>query len=144
MADELNLGLLCFLPYRAMEARVMRSLADAGYADLTVAQARVFARLAPGGTRMGDLAEQAQVTKQTASALVDHLERMAYVERVRDPADQRARLVRLAPRGQRACAVARVTEQEVQAEWEQHLGRTRARALREALTLLREVTDPYR
>ena len=45
--DSLNTGLLLFIPYRAMEARVFRALAAAGYDDLTPAQARVFQRIAP-------------------------------------------------------------------------------------------------
>ena len=33
--DELNTGLLLFIPYRALETRVLRAVADAGY-DYTV------------------------------------------------------------------------------------------------------------
>jgi hypothetical protein len=45
----LQVGLLLFLPYRAMETRVFEGLAAAGFADLTPVQARVFARIPPGG-----------------------------------------------------------------------------------------------
>ena len=141
--DELNLGVLCFIAYRAMEARVLEALATAGFDDLTSAQGRVFARMSPEGTRVTDLAESARVTKQTASFLVDQLERAGYVRRVPDPDDARARLVRIADRGQAAVAVARVAEAEVEAEWTEHLGRPAARQLRQALTRLREITDPY-
>jgi DNA-binding MarR family transcriptional regulator len=142
--DELNLGLLCFVAYRAMEARVLEALAAAGFDDLTSAQGRVFARIGPTGTRVTELAEQARITKQTAGFLVDQLERAGYVHRVPDPDDARARLVRIAPRGEAAVAVARVAEAKVEAEWTQHLGRQSASQLRRALTRLREVTDPYR
>jgi DNA-binding MarR family transcriptional regulator len=142
--DELNLGLLCFIGARAMESRVLEALADAGFGDLTPSQARIAARVGPRGTRVGDLAEQALVTKQTATATVDRLERAGYVRRVPDPSDARARLVVVADRGQRAIAVARVVEAEVEAEWVAHLGATTARQLRSALTRLREVADPYR
>ncbi|MFG2006445.1 MarR family winged helix-turn-helix transcriptional regulator [Spirillospora sp. NPDC048911] len=143
MSDEPNLGLLCFIAYRAMESRVVRALATAGFGDVTVAQGRVFARIGPNGTRLTELAEQAQITKQTAGFLVDQLERAGYVRRVPDPADARARLVRIAPRGEAAVAVARRAEAEVEAEWTQHLGEQDATQLRRALTKLREVTDPY-
>jgi DNA-binding MarR family transcriptional regulator len=141
---ELNLGLLCFLPYRAMEKRVVTALADAGFDDMTLAQGRVAARIGPSGTRLTALADQAQVTKQTAGSLVDQLERAGYVRRLPDPTDGRARLVCLAERGRAAVAVARRVEAEVEAEWTAHLGQEPARALREALTRLREVTDPWR
>ncbi|MGW6709919.1 MarR family winged helix-turn-helix transcriptional regulator [Streptomyces sp. NPDC054956] len=141
---ELNLGLLCFIAYRAMESGVFDALAAAGYADITVAQGRVFARIGPDGTRVTDLAEQAHITKQTAGFLVEQLERSGYVHRTPDPSDARARLVHIAPRGAEAVAVARAAEAEVEAEWTRHLGKRGTRQLREALTRLREVADPYR
>ena len=96
-AGELNLGLLLFIPYRALENRVFAALAAAGFEDFTTAQARIFQRIGPNGTRLTELAQAAQVTKQTAGFLVDQLERAGYVERVVDPADGRARLVRITP-----------------------------------------------
>lgn len=141
--DELNLGLLCFIAFRSAETEIMGVLAAAGYDDLTVPQARVLARLSPDGIRMSDLAEQAQVTKQTASSLVDHLERAGYVTRVVDPSDQRSRVVRFATRGRAARRVAWRAQAAVEARWSEHLGPRRTKALRDALTALREITDPW-
>jgi DNA-binding MarR family transcriptional regulator len=143
-AGELNLGLLCYIASRAMEARVFDALAAAGFDDITTAQGRLFARIGPKGTRVTDLAEQARITKQTAGFLVDQLERAGYVRRVPDPADARARPVQIAPRGEAAVAVARAAEAEAEAEWTRHLGKQSASQLRHALTRLREITDPYR
>src|SRR3954463_3441121 len=98
----LNIALLCFIAYRAMEDRVLADLAAAGFDDITLAQARVFARIGPKGTRVSDLAEQARVTKQTAGFLVDQLKRAGYVRRLPDPTDARARLVVPAERGMAA------------------------------------------
>ncbi|MET0416119.1 MAG: MarR family transcriptional regulator [Actinoplanes sp.] len=142
--EPLNLGLLLFIPYRAMEARVFAALAAAGFDDFTPAQARVFQRIAPGGSRLTDLAEQAQITKQSAGFLVDQLERAGYVQRVPDPSDARARLIRIAERGARAVPLAAAVVAEVEAEWAAHLGAARAARLREILTDLRDITDPYR
>src|SRR3954469_18793907 len=140
----LNIALLCFIVHRAMEDRVLSDLATAGFDDITTAQARVFARIGPKGTRVGDLAEQARVTKQTAGFLVDQLERAGYVRREPDPTDARARLVVLADRGLAAVEVARRTEIDVQAEWTRHLGKRATAQLHATLTSLREITDPYR
>lgn len=140
----MNLGLLCFIVARAMEAHVLDAVAAAGFDDITPAQSRLFARIGPDGSRVTELAEQARVTKQTAGFLVDQMERAGYVYRVPDPSDARARLVRIAPRGEEAVRVARVAEAELEAEWTRHLGRSSARQLRAALTRLREITDPYR
>jgi DNA-binding MarR family transcriptional regulator len=144
MPDELNLGLLLFIPYRAMENRIFAALARAGFDDFTLAQARMMQRIGPDGTRLTDLAESAQVTKQTASHLVDQLERTGYVRRTPDPTDARARLIRLADRGTAAQPVAAATVAEVEAEWRAHLGERRWGQLRAALSDLREITDPYR
>ena len=75
---------------------------DAGF-ELTWRQAQLAAQIAEHGSRLTELAEQAQITKQSAGFLVDQLERAGLVERAPDPADARARLVALhrgrAPRG---------------------------------------------
>jgi DNA-binding MarR family transcriptional regulator len=141
--EQLNIGLLLYVPYRAMEAQVFQALAAAGYADFTPAQARVFQRIAPGGSRLTDLAEQALITKQSVGFLVDQLERAGYVERVLDPSDARARLVRIAERGYQAIPLAAKVVAEVEAEWTDHLGKRRMGQLRETLVRLREITDPY-
>lgn len=144
MTESLNLGLLLFLPYRAMETRVFQELAAAGFDDLTPAQARVFQRIADDGSRLTELAEQAAITKQSAGFLVDQLERAGYVTRVADPTDGRARLIRVADRGVGSVELSRGTVAEVEAEWTAHLGADRMVQLRRILTDLREITDPWR
>jgi DNA-binding MarR family transcriptional regulator len=98
----------------------------------------------PDGTRLTELAQQTQVTKQTAAMLVSALERGGYVERVPDPTDGRARLIRLAERGHAAAAVANAAVAEVEAEWVEYLGTKSITDLKRILTRLRVVTDPYR
>ena len=140
--EELNLGLLLFIPYRFMESTVLAALRAHGH-DLPPHQARVFQRIAPAGSRLVDLAEAAQVSKQTVGSIVDQLERAGYVERVLDPTDARAKLVRVTALGEELVRLSLPVVREVEATWEAHLGRTRTRQLREALTALREITDPY-
>ena len=139
-----NLGVLLFIPYRAMENRVFGGLVQHGFDDLTVARGRIFQRISPEGSRLTDLAEQAQVTKQAASGLVDELERAGYVIRVPDPSDARARLIKIAPRGELAVAAAAGIVAEVEAEWARHLGPRRITQLHGILDDLRDVTDPYK
>jgi DNA-binding MarR family transcriptional regulator len=141
---EPNLGVLMFVAHRSMEQRILGVLQDEGFGDVTLAQARVFARVGEAGTRLTDLAEMAQVTKQTAGFLVDRLEAGGYVERTPDPTDARARLVRIAARGRRAQARAAEEERAIEAEWEAHLGTREMALLRRLMSRLREVTDPYR
>jgi len=136
-------GVLMFVAHRHLEQRILQHLWDSGYDDLTLAQARIAARLGDAGMRLTDLAAAAQVTKQTAGFLVDQLEAAGYVERRRDPSDGRARLVRLSRRGRAAQRRASRIEDQVYAEWADHLGPRRTTALRDALVRLREITDPF-
>ena len=145
MDDEqpVDLGVALFIPYRYMEDRIFRALQDAGFDDWTLAQVRVFQRLAPDGSRLTDLADQAQMSKQSAGVLVDQLERLGYVRRVPDPTDGRARLIVIEERGRRAAEVAMATSSEILAEWTTFLGTRNFTLLHQILNQLREITDPY-
>jgi DNA-binding MarR family transcriptional regulator len=139
-----ELGILLFVANRALEQRAFDAVVAAGITDITLAQARVAARIGPEGTRVTELAAQARVTKQSAAFLVDQLEAAAYVERVPDPADGRARLVRLTRRADEVVAAANAEVERVLAEWAAHVGADRLRQMYEVLRDLRQVTDPWR
>lgn len=143
MSDAPASPLLMFIAYRHAETTIFAAMTEAGFDDLTLAQARLCARVGEDGTRLTDLAEAAQVTKQAAGYLVDQLERSGYVERLPDPADARARLVRLSERGRAAQVEARKVEQRIEDEWTAHLGPRRMKAMRAGLTALQEITDPF-
>jgi DNA-binding MarR family transcriptional regulator len=139
-----SVGFLLFSAYRGMETRVMRRLAQAGYGDVTAAQARLFRRIAPQGSRLTELADAVFVTKQTAGFLVDHLTRAGYVRRVADPADARARLVMIAPKGAAVVPIAAEVIADVETEWAALLGTDRLERLRDTLQALRELTGEFR
>ena len=145
MDDEqpVDLGVALFIPYRYMEDRIFRAVQDAGFDDWTLAQVRVFQRLGPDGSRLTDLADQVQMSKQSAGVLVDQLERLGYVRRVPDPTDGRARLIVIEERGRRAAEVAMATSTEILAEWKAFLGTRNFTLLHQILDQLREITDPY-
>jgi DNA-binding MarR family transcriptional regulator len=138
-----ELGILLFVANRALEQRAFDAVAAAGITDITLAQARVAARISPHGSRVSDLAEQARVTKQSAAFLVEQLETAGYVERVPDPTDGRARLVRLTTRARRVARAADAEVQRVLTEWADHVGEERLRQMYETLRDLREITDPW-
>ena len=141
-SDALNLGLLLFIPYRFMESAVLAALREHGH-DLPLNQARVFQRIDPQGSRVGELAQAAQLSKQTVSSIVDELQGAGYVKRIIDPLDARGRLVTLTAKGQQLIELSRPVVREIEASWEAHLGRTRMRQLRRDLAALRQITDPY-
>lgn len=138
-----ELGVLLFVANRALEQRAFDAAIAAGITDITLAQARIAARIAPTGSRVSDLAEQARVTKQSAASLVEQLEKAGYVDRVPDPTDGRARLVRLTPRLRQVAEVADAEVARVLAEWAARVGSDRLDQLHDTLRDLREVTDPW-
>ena len=139
-----DLGILLFVANRSLERRAYDAVVAAGITDLTLAQARVAARIGPDGTRISELAEQARVTKQTAGFLVEQLEAAGYVEKVPDPTDGRARLVRLTPRAHRVAPIANRAVAQALTEWADHVGAERMQQLYDVLRDLREITDPWR
>jgi DNA-binding MarR family transcriptional regulator len=136
-------AVLMFVSHRHVERQVLEHLWERGYDDITLAQGRIAARLGERGSRLTELAEAAQVTKQTAGYLVDQLERAGYVERRPDPTDARARLVCLSDRGHAVQREARTVERRIAREWSAHLGAERYDELRTMLDELREITDPW-
>jgi DNA-binding MarR family transcriptional regulator len=85
------------------------------------------------GTTVSVLAQRAQITKQSMAELVEHLEHLGYVERVLDPSDRRAKLVRATPRGKQLYAIASEVVAEIEADWTRRLGKAKMRQLRELL-----------
>jgi len=100
-----------------------------GFDDLRPAHGFAFARLAPDGATISDLAAHLNVTRQAASQLVDEMEAKGYVERRPHPADGRARLVVLTGRGWACTRAAEQAAAEVARNWAGVLGEDRLRAL---------------
>jgi len=138
-----NVGVLMYVAARSLEARAYDAVLAAGAADVTPTQARLMAQIDPNGTRVVTLAARARTTKQSATSLVDQLERAGYVARVPDPHDGRAKLVRLTPRARAVGDAADAVVAEALREWEEHLGPTRMRELEETMRMLRQITDPW-
>ena len=79
--------------------RINEGVVARGFEGVRPAHGFAFARLAPGGATVTELAAHLGVTKQAASQLVDDIVRKGYAERRPHPGDARARLVVLTERG---------------------------------------------
>jgi DNA-binding MarR family transcriptional regulator len=114
-------------------------LASSGYADIQPAHSAVIQPLweHPEGVRLTALARSSRITKQSMSALVDHLEKRGYVERAPDPSDARASLVRLTSRGKAFARASRSFSDEMEADWSQRVGVRRVEELKATLEALR-------
>jgi DNA-binding MarR family transcriptional regulator len=112
-------------------------VAASEYSDIRVAHGCVFGNIDPeGGTRLTELAERACMTKQSVGEVASDLEQRGYLERVPDPADGRAKIIRLTERGRAAYAVGRGLIDDLEREWGERYGEERIAALREALELV--------
>ena len=108
-------------------------LADAGFDDLRPAHTAVFQHIDANGSRLTDLADRAQITKQSMGYLVDYLEQHGYVERRPDPSDRRAALVCLTERGWDQVRTALGIIAALEQEWTDALGEPRVEQLRALL-----------
>jgi DNA-binding MarR family transcriptional regulator len=105
----------------------------AGYTDIRPGHGCVFGTIEPQGSRLTDLAERANMTKQSVGEATSDLEQRGYVERVPDPDDGRAEIIPLTARRREAQAIERCLIVEVEREWAERYGEERVAALREAL-----------
>jgi len=121
--DEIMVGALLAILSQELRHRVDTELAAEGFDDYRPAHHPVFQWLGPDGDRVSDLARRAGVARQSMAELVDHLEAHGYVERVPDPSDGRAVLVRRTERGWMVNRIARRVVEQTQAEWGRALGR---------------------
>jgi len=137
-----NLGTLLREPWLELNARVIARVAEQGYDDARPALAAIFQHVSDDGSRVTDIAERAQLTKPTVVYLVNELERLGYVERLPDPSDGRAKLVRPTARGRAAVEEARRAAAEVHDEWAQLIGPDRMAALEELLGALVDALWP--
>src|SRR6185437_43214 len=116
--------------------RVTAALHAQGFLDFRPTYQEVFMLTRAEGSRITELAELAQVTRQSMSELVAELERRGYVERIPDPTDRRAVLVRRTARGWQVNAIARQVVEEAQREWAAAVGE---REYMQALAVLRSI-----
>jgi DNA-binding MarR family transcriptional regulator len=137
-----NLGILLRIPFQEVVRRVSAGLEDAGFDDLRPAHTAVFQHIERNGSRLTDLAERAQITKQSMGYLVDHLEARGYLERRPDPSDRRAALVCLTERGWAEVHAALEIIAELEAEWADALGERKMQQLRALLTELAHAAGP--
>jgi DNA-binding MarR family transcriptional regulator len=119
--------------FDAFAEEVTRRVAETPYSDIRVTHGCVFGNIEPDGSRLTDLAERAHMTKQSVGEVTTELERRGYLERVPDPGDGRAKIIRLTERGREAQALGLQIIDGLEREWAERFGAERVAALRDAL-----------
>ncbi|MGW1397518.1 MarR family winged helix-turn-helix transcriptional regulator [Streptomyces sp. NPDC002405] len=109
--------------------RIHDGVVARGFEGLRPAHGFAFARLAPDGATVTELAAHLGVTKQAASQLVDEIVRKGYAERLPHPQDARARLVVLTERGRACTRAAEESAADAVRAWGEAIGESEVRAL---------------
>jgi DNA-binding MarR family transcriptional regulator len=116
---------------------VQLRLVKAGYTDVRASHDCVFRHLTPEGVRLRALADASQMTPPAIGEHVDELERLGYVERVPDPSDRRAKLIRPTERGAAFMQAAYDALAEIEREWTAAIGAKALVRLRNSLAEVR-------
>ncbi len=124
----------------AIGAELFARLEELGYAELRPAHGCVFGNIDEEGSRLTDLAERSRLTKQSVGEAVGDLERLEFVERVADPADGRAKIIRLTPHGREALAASQEIFADIEGRFAAEVGEERYADFRETLLQLQGVT----
>jgi DNA-binding MarR family transcriptional regulator len=127
---KLNIAQLLETPFYALVTQLHERLAERGYPDIRPAHGNVFGHIQPGGSRLTELAARAQITKQSMAYLVDYLETRGYVERIPDPEDGRAWVIRLTERGWTVRQIGAEIIDQIEAQWSTNIGEKHIRQLR--------------
>jgi DNA-binding MarR family transcriptional regulator len=134
-----SVGQLLLRSARLLDERALdRMNRDVRKIRLRPAHTSLFPHLDREGTRLTELARRLGVTKQAVGQVVTELEALGVLERVDDPADGRAKLVRLTDKGLKVLHHDLTVLRAIESELERRLGAHRMEALRVALV---EIVD---
>ena len=127
--------------YGKFSKRLYSRLGEMGYDDIRPAHSAVLRYIEPEGNRLTELAELAEITKQSMAYLVDSLQSAGYLELWPDPKDGRAKLVRLTVRGEGLLATLLRISGKIENEIATEFGSDFAQATRAALERLDDALD---
>ncbi|MCA9640446.1 MAG: winged helix-turn-helix transcriptional regulator [Polyangiaceae bacterium] len=149
-AKQASLGQLLFKCSRLFNEQALRLASQRWGVPVRMAHTTLFPHIDLEGTRLTTLADRVGVSKQAVGQLVDDLVDFDLVERVPDPSDGRAQLVRFTERGRRGLLEGLEVLEELRGDLGRRLGNeqilrdllTSLQSLLGALEARAEVTDP--
>lgn len=135
-------GLLS-IAFDAMIAEWRGEIEGSEFDDIRPTHACVFRYVGESGLRLTDIAELANMTKQSVGEVVDDLAERGYVERLPDPADGRAKLICLTQKGKEAQDFGYSAFATIEGRWGERYGAERIAGLREILEEIVATEAPY-
>jgi DNA-binding MarR family transcriptional regulator len=136
------IGALLRLAWQALRERIYEGVIEAGYTDLS--RADVFLLRWPpfDGLRPSEIATRTQLSRQAINDLLSDMEKGGYLQRVPDPTDGRARIVRFTQRGWDLTQVIREMSFTTEREWRRAIGEARYAEFRDTLLELVAYASP--
>ncbi|PIB76206.1 MarR family transcriptional regulator [Mycolicibacterium brumae] len=116
--------------------------AELGYGDIRNPHLQILGNLRMGGIRLTELAARAQLSPAAASELVNDLDALGYLTRRPDPADGRAKLIDLSPRGRQLMTDAGKRVAEIETRWGDLVGADRFADMRDTMQSLLDAVNP--
>jgi DNA-binding MarR family transcriptional regulator len=142
--DRRRIGELLRNPNAERMRYVARGFAAAGHPDLRPPHFPIFEYIDHDrGSRITYLAHHANISIQAMGELVDYLAARGYVERVPDPTDGRAKLVRLTRRGRDAYALAVCLVTDLETTWAGYIGERKMQQLKRLLAELWDTIEEH-
>jgi DNA-binding MarR family transcriptional regulator len=135
-----NIGQHLLEVARDFQKRALDGFSTEGHAGLQPAHHAVLTHLRVSGTRLTELARRASISKQAMGQLVDEVERLGYVERISDPTDGRAKIVRFTDAGLELIKDGTDIATAIQREYAKLVGKKKLNLLREILEELHAKT----
>lgn len=135
-AKEASLGQVLIRTARRFNEQGLARIRGRWDLPLRAAHLQLFPHIDLDGSRATDIAERLGVTKQAVGPLIRDLVAWGALERVPDPTDGRAQLVRFSRREGRTLLDGLAVLGEIEAGLAQSLGTERLSALREELRAL--------
>lgn len=130
------IGRLFLLARRDFLARVSRHLKTKGLKEIPPQLVTVISYIDIEGTRSTDIADRAGITKQAVGKIVKQLEKEGLLERLTDPSDGRAFLVKLTDASLEHLLTTYAVVNDVEREYERLLGKADMKEFRRMLMLI--------
>ena len=111
----------------------LHELSEERFPGLRTRHYRLLTFVPDGGIRPARMVELSGLTKQALAQALEPLQQGGYVDVVPDPADRRARVVRLTARGREVIAAILDMQEGYERRWAEQVGEERWRTAREVL-----------
>lgn len=133
---------LLFKAARLLNERAIERVRLRTGQPVRVAHTSVLPHIDLEGTRLTEIARRLGVTKQAAGQVIDELEELGVVERVADPRDARAKLVRFTKKGRAGLLEGLQVLGEIEAEVRDVIGEAKMRSMHESLAAVIASLEP--